>query len=261
MPEDEKIVPGEQVSDETASKETETTEKSEQSKEQAFSEAQEARMQQLIAQATAKALEQGKEVGKREMQGVKDREVAEAKRAARLAEQRAKAIEGSLEGLDEESKKDIELARLRKERNIYAEAEQEDKLIKSQEAYAERLISSINNHIKELGIEPSDKRLDWAKGEQIDPVEGRRRLDASIAKILKEEENKRMTDFQKELKKDFDEMKAALRKDLGLESHDKGDNAGSGSDSDADFLSRFGAGELPPTAANLKRVEEIQSKY
>ena len=261
MAEDEQIVQGEQVSKETASKETETTEKSEQSKGQTFSEAQEARMQQLIAEATTRALEQGKEFGKREMQGVKDREVAEAKRMARLAEQRAKAIEGSLSGLDEESKKEIELAQLRSERNIYADAEKEDKLIKAQEAYATKLIDSINGHLKELGIEPEDKRLDWATGESVDPVEGRRRLDASVAKILKAEEGKRMTSLKDELKKDFEEMKTKLRVDLGLESHDKGENAGGGGDSDAEFMSKFGSGELPATAANLKRVEEIQAKY
>ena len=83
MAEDEKIVQAETVSTETTSKETETTEKLGQSQDAAFNELQEARMQQLIAEATTKALEQGKETGKREMQGAKDREVAAANRTAR----------------------------------------------------------------------------------------------------------------------------------------------------------------------------------
>ena len=260
MAEDEKVVQAENVSTETTSKETETTDKSGQSQDAAFNEAQEARMQQLIAEATTKALEQGKETGKREMQGAKDREVAEAKRATRLAEDRAKVMTSSLSGLDEESRKEVELAQLRQERNIYADAEKEDRAVKAQEQYAERLVNSINESIRELGIDTADKRLDWATGERIDPVEGRQRLDASIAKILKEEEGKRMTSFQEELKKDFAAMKAELRKDMGLESHDKGDNAGGGSDDDSTFYSAFAAGTVEPTAANLKRIEEIQAK-
>lgn len=256
MAEDDKGVQGENVSVETTSKETETTEKPGQSQAQPLTEE---RVQQLIAEATTKALAQGEERGKRDMQGVKDREVATANRATRLAEQRATIAGESLSGLDEESRKDVELAQLRKERSIYADAEREDQAIKAQEKYAEQLISSINEHIKELGIEPEDKRLDWAPGEQINPVEGRRRLDASVAKILKEEEGKRMTSFQEELKKDFAAMKAELRKDMGLESHDTGESAGGGDDDDK-FYSAFASGNVEATAANLKRIEEIQAK-
>ena len=51
-----------------------------------------------------------------------------------------------------------------------------------QETLARALQDSLVAHLEELGIAPDDKRIDWAK-DSSDYVQGRRRFDASLAKI------------------------------------------------------------------------------
>jgi len=199
---EEKVVQEEQVSkEETVSEEVKPEEKEEpkvEPKDQPFSEAQEARMQQLMTEA--------KESGRREMQGIKDREVTEANRRARLAESDSTAYKSSFAELDEESRNKAELARLQSREVISGQAEQA-------ESYRQQLKDSLVNSLEVMGINPDDKRIDWAENE-TSLFAGRSKFDASVARIVRED-RKVSEDTQKQT---FKDMEAKMRKDLGLDS-------------------------------------------
>uniref|UniRef100_A0A6M3KDQ8 Uncharacterized protein n=1 Tax=viral metagenome TaxID=1070528 RepID=A0A6M3KDQ8_9ZZZZ len=217
----------------------------------------EEQVKKLIAEATAQIAERAREEGRREMQGRKDREVAEVQKRARLAESRAKGYESGISSLDEESRAVLENARLRGENQQFQSMAQEEEARRAQEAYVERLQNSLTKNLETLGIDIKDKRVDWAE-DAPDYLVGRGRFDVSVAKILKEDEGKRMSEFEKKQKESFAEMERKMRVDLGLESHDNSSQAAVGGTGDAVFLRGIGDGSLPLTKANLDRLKKIQ---
>lgn len=237
--------------EETTSKEAEpkVEEKAEeQPKEQPFSEEQEARMQQLIAQTTSTA----KEEGRREMQGVKDREVAEANRQTRLAQNETASYKTSFGNLDEETQKDVELARYREQEKSTRSFAQEE-LQKQQETdFWGRVNNQVLTNLDNLGIPRDDKRLDWGDGSR-DLPEARARLDSSIAKILNE--GKKVTEEKQEQR--FKDFETKIRKDLNLDSVDTTTGSGGGSDSDAEFKKGIGDGSLPLNKTNMARAKKM----
>jgi len=216
---------------------------------QPFTPEQEAKLQQIVTEAASRAAEVAKEAGKREMQGIKDREVAEAKKAARLAESRAKIYESSFEGLDEDTRKDVELARLRGESQYHQTARQEEEKQKAQEAYFDQLNKSLVSNLESLGINPKDERVDWAQDAPY-YIQGRSRFDSSVAKILKENELKRIKEIEDKAKAAFDEMERKLRVELGLESHDTSMSGGG--------TRTFTAAEI--AAMSLAEYEKVQGE-
>ena len=247
---DEKDVQEEQTStEETTSNETETEEKKEeQSKEQPFSEEQEARMQQLMAQATSTAREEGK----REMQGIKDKEVADANRKARAAQNEAASYKTSFSGLDEDTQKDVELARYREQDKLTQSTAQEDSQRQQNDDFWARVNQQVLTSLDNLGIPREDKRLDWGEGSK-DLPEARARLDASVAKILNEE--KKVAEDR--MKDDFKGLESKLRKELNLDSVDTTTGSGGGSDSDAEFKRQLGANEIPLNKTNTARAKSL----
>lgn len=250
MSDEEKVVQEEQVSEETTSKE-ETTEEI---KEQPFSEEQEARMQQLIAQATSTA----KEEGKREMQGIKDREVAEANRRTKFAQNETASYRTSFDGLDEDTQKEAELARYREQDKYNQSTAQEEAQRQQDATFWGRVNEQALTNLDGLGIDRADKRLDWGEGSR-DLPEARGRLDTSIAKILSENKKVAESDMEKRLTAKIEENNLKNRKELNLDSVDTTASSGSGGDSDADFKRDWGSGALPNTKVNMERARKLAS--
>ena len=210
---DDKVVRAEQTStEETTSKGTE-----EQSKEQPFNEEQEARMQQLMAQTASTA----KEEGRREMQGIKDKEVATAQRRASQAEATVGAYQGKMSELDPEAAGALRAAGVEVKERYYQGRDAEEAQRGQQEAFARRANESLLTHLRDVGIDPDDKEIDWAR-DATDFVEGRSRFDASVAKILRG----KTVAKEKELDTKFEDMRVQTRKDLGLDSPDTTTSAG-----------------------------------
>lgn len=213
----------------------------------------EERIQQLIAEGASKFIEQGKEVGRREMQSIKDREVAEVQRRQRLAEEETNVYKSSFSGLDEETQRDIELKRARSQVQFYQSAEQQETLRRQHEAYAQQLNAQLDAHLESLGIDKTDKRVDRAQ-DALDYLSGRSRFDASVARIIKE--NAKAAEVK--WTSSFKEMERKLRKELGLDSVDATISGGIGSGSDADFVEKVGSGEIKlDTKANLARARKL----
>jgi len=220
----------------------------EEPKEQPFSEEQEARMQQLIAQATSTA----EEKGRREMQGIKDKEVAEANRRARLAQNEVASYKSSFSGLDEDTQKDVELARYREQDKYFQSTAQEETQKQQQEAYYQRMNETLIEEVKSWGVEPEDKRIDYAS-DAPDYFTGRRRFSDSLQKVVRENQKK----AEEKQTEDFKTLESKLRKDLGLDSVDTTTGSGGGSDSDAEFKKGLGDGSIPLNKVSMARAKKL----
>ena len=235
------IVQAEQVSEETVSTEEKTEETQEvKPTEQPFTETQEARLQQLVAEASAKA----EEKGRREMQGIKDKEVAAAERRVRQAEESYKS---SFDNLDEDTKREVELANLRREK-------QEKEQYGQTEQYNTRLKQSLRDEVTSLGIDPNDTRLDYAD-DADNYFDGRKRFSESTAKILKTDRVSSENKLREELKAET----AKMRRELGLDSTDTGSSPGGGA-SDEAFRQMMMDADHVTTKEDLKRIEKIRNK-
>lgn len=219
------------------------------------------KVQQMIADATEKAVEQAREQGRRELQSQQDRnkaELAKAQREARIAATTLEATNKGLEGLDPEVARNIELARLKAEKLAREQEDQTSTTAAQTEAHNAALTESLNSHLNALGIKTDDPRVDWAK-DAPDYLTGRNRFDASVANILKEDREKETTGLTTRLK----EIETALNQLRGEDnvernSAETGTPSGGGvTQGDADFVTKFGAGDLPYTKENVDRYNKI----
>jgi len=221
---------------------------------------QEAKVKQMIDDVAVKAVAAAEESGRRSLQSSQDRnraEVARAERRARLAEGTLGATHTQLQALDPDVAKEMELAQLRAEKAGRLTLDQEATLAQQQEVQGKALQDSLNAHLAALGIDPNDKRIDWAT-DSNNYVQGRSRFDASVAQIVKEDKQTMQTGLEQRLKSLETQMTAA-----GIEANSvtTATPVGVIAGSDAEFMKKFGAGELPTSKENLERVAKIQNTY
>ncbi len=250
MDEEKNVQEEKSSTEETTSEETKAETK-EESKEQPFSGEQEARIQQMVAQASAEATKQAVEAGRRQLQSEQDRN-RNVESRVRFAEGKANALETSFKGLDEETQKDIELAKYREMDKYYQSSAQEESQKQQETDFWGRINNQVLTNLDNLGIPRDDKRLDWGEGSR-DLPEARARLDASVAKIIGE--NKKVAEDK--MKDDFKTLESNLRKDLNLDSVDTTAGGGGGDNSDADFKKGIGDGSLPLNKTNMARAKKL----
>ena len=211
----------------------------------------EERVQQLIVEATTKAVTEAKETGRRELQSEQEKNKA-ADRRARLAEQRVETYETSLSGVDEDTRNAIELARYREQEKYNQSESQRETQSEQDNAYYQRMNESVLIYLDNMGIPRDHKDLDWGQGSQ-DYIEARSRLDISVAKIMREEKN--VTEGKREQL--FKELETKLRGELNLDSVDIPPGGGSDNDSDAEFKKGIGDGTLPLNKTNMARAKKL----
>ncbi len=252
---DEKVVPAEPVSDkEPVSGEEPKVEepKVEEPKgEEPKPELTEKRVQQLITEATSKAVTEAGQAGRRELQGAQDRN-KNAEKRARFAEAKNQGYETGLSGLDEETRNSIELARYREQDKHSQTTAQEEAQRQQQATSIQQMNDSLIEEVKSWGVAPDDKRIDYASNAS-DYFTGRKRFSDSLQKIVREDQRK----AGDKLGKDFKDLESRLRKDLGVDSVDTTAGSGGGSDSDATFKKGIGDGSLPLSKANMERAKKL----
>jgi hypothetical protein len=218
----------------------------------------EARVQQMIAEATAKAVEAAKDAGRRELQSQQDRNKAEIRKVQREATASAKALEAvttKVKELDPDSATAIELERLKAENQARADLDKEEQTANQNEATQATVKTSLETHLEQLGIKKDDPRVDWAM-DAPDYLTGRNRFDASVAAILKEDRKKETDTLASRL--------AALEAKLNGEDSNEANsvstetNQASVNSSDQQFLKDFGSGKLPMSKANYERATKLQ---
>lgn len=172
-------------------------------------------LKQRIDEALSKSLGEYTEKAKREIQGVKDKSRKEIEALARRANVAETTLQGIIPELDEETRNKLELQRLRGTVAQHQTREQEEETKRQYDEFHQTFETQMAEFITETGIDPTDKRIDWAKDAK-DAFEMQKRIHSSVTKIMKEE--KKATDEKRS--QDLKDLETKLRKDLGLDSVD-----------------------------------------
>ena len=214
----------------------------------------------LIERKVTEAIAVAIEPAKREIQSVKDkatREVADAQRRARASEGTLTAVYSHLKTVDPEVAKELELAELRAKEQGRLTMEQEEVMTKQQLEFHQQFHSNLTQFITGLGVDPADKRIDWA-GNAPNYLEAQQRVLDSVAKIQKETIQTTQSGWEKRLKDLEDKVKQA---NVEANTVDTTTSPGVVAGSDAEFLRRFASGDIPLTKENVDRYNKIQSSY
>jgi len=216
----------------------------------------EERVQQLIAEATMKAVGQAKEAGRRELQGQQDRnraEVESANRRAKFAEDTLKTTRTRLSESDPDTAKEMELEEYRAREKGRQTQEQVEAQQRQQVEFHSQFQSNLTQFITSLGVDPKDGRIDWGD-DAPNYLEAQRRVLESATKIQKENIQTEKEGLEKRLK----DLEAKVNEEANsVETTSGGVVAGS----DTEFIKKFASGELPYTKGNKARYEKIQNTY
>jgi hypothetical protein len=172
-------------------------------------------LKQRIDEALNKALGEHTEKAKREIQSIKDKSKTEIEALYRRANIAETTLQGIIPELDEETRNKLELQRLRGTVAQHQTKDQEEETRRQAEEFYQTFDTQMTEFITEAGVDPSDKRIDWARDAK-DGFEMQKRIHSSVAKILKEE--KKVTDEKRS--QEIKDLEMKLRKDLGLDSVD-----------------------------------------
>lgn len=168
-------------------------------------------------------LEQVKEIIKESLaaerqkikQSVADKSNFEIEKALKRANLAESTLQGIIPELDEDTRNKLELQRLRGQAAQYQTKEQQEEAKRQYDEFHQTFETQMSEFITETGIDPSDKRIDWAKDAK-DAFEMQKRIHSSVTKIMKE--NTKAADDKRS--QDLKDLEAKLRKDLGLDSVD-----------------------------------------
>jgi len=223
----------------------------------------EQKMATLIQTEVAKAIALEMEKSKRELQSVKDKaraEVESAQRRARLAETTLGTARTKIGEQDPELAKELELQELRAREQGRMTLEQEEQLRQQQTAFAQKLNASLIAHLESLGIDPKDSRIDWAS-DATEYVQGRSRFDASVAKIIGADKQTMQTE-KSSLEKRLSDLEAKVNQ-VSVEANSVNTTTSQGvvAGSDAEFIKKFGSGELPMNKENVGRYNKLVKSY
>jgi len=211
-------------------------------------------LEEQIKQLTDQLAEQTN-LSKREIQSFKDK----ALREIESAQARAGLAEDTLAGLEKDTDPEAaELHRLRASdkyhRNLGAAQAQRQQA----EAFDKSFQENVTQFITQMGVDPNDKRIDWGIDAK-DYLSKQQRILTSIGKIQQENQAETQKKLESDLGQRQKDFEGKIRKDLGLDTEETGVSPGVGG-TDADFLDKFGKGELPYTKENVDRANKIMNK-
>lgn len=211
----------------------------------------EERIKQIVTEATTAATE----VAKREIQSVKDK----ARQEVEDAQARVGFAEDALVNLGKDTDPEaVELARLRasdaQHRRMGAVTQQRQQA----EVFDRSFQENINQFITQMGVDPNDKRIDWGTDAK-DYLSKQQRILTSVGSIQQENLTKAQRTLEDSITQQVKDAEVRIRKDAGLDTEETGVSPGI-SGTDADFIDKFGKGELPYTKENVDRANKILNK-
>jgi len=138
-----------------------------------------------------------------------------------------KTAQSKLQELDPNSGDAVRLAQYETENQIRQQQEVESMTRQQQQEHYTQVMSDLQAFVTENGIDVKDDRVDWGDGAKTYP-ELYRRVQASVAKINKENVSKIQADLDAKLK----ETEARIKKDMGFDSVDTTSPGGATGDQD-----------------------------
>ena len=210
---------------------------------QPFTTEQEARLTEIVQNATS----QGGEQGKRDMQGKKDAEISRLQRRFQTQDQTYANLD--TQDLDPEVRQTLQNARTQAQLQYYQMQEAENVKVQQTSAFDKSFHDSMSQAITSMGLDPNSKEIDWADDTGPDYLEKQKRILSSVSKIQANEKKESEARSDQKLK---DEI-ASIRKELNLDTVETSDATSTG----GDFKKKWASGELPPTKENLKKAREM----
>ncbi len=181
----------------------------------------------------------------KQLQSEHDRELAQERRKARAERMGREVAEQKLTEYDPDAVKDLELTRLRAQVQGTPEDQESAKAVEFLKEFLEPHLEDC----KDMGIEPTDKRIDWAEDAPT-LFQRNKRIRTSLRTIEKEERVKQREKGKTEAEEERRKTEANSVKTTGV--------AGTGTGTDADFLRKWGNGDIPSTKENMKRALKLQ---
>lgn len=210
------------------------------------------RMRQIAEEAAAQAYERGR----REMQSIKDSEVARARYEAQQASRRADALLAQTRQTDPDLHEKLQNTDLRSRVASYEQQQRDE--IERQNAIA--VIKDFENDMVDLiesfGLKANDGRINWGDSNSMSLSQRLKVIKESAKQAYKEDFDAKKAEAEKQTEA---QKKKKEREESGVDEHDISPG-GSGGDSDEEFQRRFNLGEIPYTKANMERINKILSK-
>jgi len=213
----------------------------------------------MVEEATAKVLAAAKEQGKRELQSAQDRNKADllkAERKAKIAESTLSSAQARLAQVDPDAARELKLAVYEEQAKGLTAAEQEEQAQSAQMAFHKSFMDSLNQSITSLGVDPADTRIDW-NVDGLNYFDAQKKILGSTGKII-QEKLQSVSALEKRLK-DLEGKANQANKEVNSVSTSTSQGVVAGSD--AEFIKKFGEGELPVTKANMDRYKKIKATY
>jgi hypothetical protein len=180
MTKDEQVVHKDEVSEETESNKAETEVKEEKVEEKTEEKAE----PQFLTKEEALALiSEEREKIKQSSRDISRNEIEEALRRAELAERTLAEYEGTFENDPDKAELAKYRAKEKAETVVGAGAQKRQAL----DAFDKSFRNSLTQFITQAGVDPSDKRIDWAEEVQGDYLAKQSRILASVAKLQADE--------------------------------------------------------------------------
>lgn len=231
-----------------------TSEKGEALPEEAEKQPQQQSLEEQIKQLTDKLAEETN-LSKREIQSFKDK----ALREIESAQARAGLAEDTLAGLEKDADPEAaEIARLRARDVQYRKMGAITQQRQRTEAFDKSFQENMNQFITQMGVDPNDKRIDWGNDAR-DYLNKQQRILTSIGSIQQEDRGKEKRALEDSVTQQIKDAEVRIRKDAGLDTEETGVSPGI-SGTDADFIDKFGKGELPYTKENVDRANKLLNK-
>lgn len=211
-----------------------------------------AEVEKMIAEATAKAVEQAKEIGRRELQSQQDRNRAEIERAnrrAQIAEQSVNTLRTRVKETDPELEKDLRLAEYETRDRMTQQELMQERQRQEYENAQNAFVQTLADHVNELGIDPKDSRLNWGSGGNF--FARQQAFLKSVATIQKQN----MQALNEKIAKQPKEIENKIRQELGLDSVDTSIPSVVTTDGIPTNKKAFGDWYMKQTEARLKELK------
>ena len=198
------------------------------------------------------------EQSRREIQSAKDKAKVEVQRAQRDTQQMSQAFDFARAQVgqdDPELATRLRLAQLEASQRTTAQQEAERQYEEARQKAEEDFQTSIKSIITGLGLDPSDPKIDMA-GDTQNFTEKMSRILSSAVGVHNENVATREKGFEERLKA----LESGQQRQTNVEQNSvesTSSQQGEVRTPDAEFMSKFGSGELPMNKENLDRYNKI----
>ena len=173
--------------------------------------------QPLTKEMIAEMMTEKIEEAKRHFQGVKDREVKAVRKEVNIFKRRAEQAESQIGAFNQIAATNPQLSAQLRAATMATQAQalQERELRDQAEQARQDFFDRMATIPEEFGIDPNDKRLDYAEDAE-DSIAATVRLNKSISKIIKEDKSA----LEKRMEQAIEDKFNRLRKEEGFDSVD-----------------------------------------